>query len=77
MLLSIQAPSQLALTQSHAMCAAAPAGGDGGSSTQLAAASAAQQSDLAAVVADAIEGLLRLTLPSGNLRSSLGSDSDR
>ena len=29
------------------------------------------------MVADAIDGLLRLTLPSGNLRSSLGSDSDR
>lgn len=54
------------------------AGGDGGASgDQATGAQDAWQQEAAAAVVAAVDGLLRLTLPSGNLRSSLGSDSDR
>jgi hypothetical protein len=56
---------------------AASADDDSSDSRQPAAATAVQQPELAVVLADALDGLARLMLPGGNLRSSLGSDSDR
>lgn len=54
-----------------------PGGGVGALSSQAAGVPVAWPQEAAAAVEAAVDGLLRLTLPSGNLRSSLGSSGDR